>query len=50
MVVALMTAVASKPAGAAPGVDERLTRGRRYTVRALLASATLLAVLATFAV
>jgi hypothetical protein len=47
---ALMTALSSKPVGAAPGTRGRSTRGRRYTVRALLATATVLAVLATFAV
>jgi hypothetical protein len=46
-----MTAATGRPVADTAGADgHRLGRGRRYTVRALVAVATILAVLATFAV
>jgi hypothetical protein len=45
-----MTALAKPAAPGAATVDDRPTRGRRIAVRVLLATATVLAVLATFAV
>src|SRR4051812_45559184 len=45
-----MTALAPDPSAGAIRVDDRPSRKRRYTARALLATATVLAVLAIFAV